>query len=166
MTETVIRQALRDSVNEVLERMFFVETQGECADPECAEPAGDAPADEIAAALTFQGEPPGALLLRLTSGAARQIAADFLGIDEAEVSDVQTSEVVRELANMICGSVLSRVESAAAFHLAAPRIVPPSAEIAGSLSNTRYCVLLSNGRLTVNIGTGIPICPQPAQSAC
>jgi len=160
VTENPIRQALQDSVDEVLEKMFFVETQGECA-----EPAGDPAADEIAVELTFQGEPPGALLLRLTSPAARQIAADFLGIDEAEVSGVRTSEVVRELANMICGSVLSRVEGAAAFRLATPRIVPPSKEIARSLSNTRYCVRLSNGRLTVNIGTGIPTCPQPAQSA-
>lgn len=160
MTESLVRQALQDSVTEVLEKMFFVETLGECADP-----AEEPPADEIAAGLTFQGEPPGALLLRLTSPAARQISADFLGIDEAEVSNGQTSEVVRELANMICGSVLSRVEGAAAFHLAAPQIVPPSEEIARNLSNIRYCVRLSNGRLTVNLGTGIPICPQPTQSA-
>jgi CheY-specific phosphatase CheX len=150
--------------------MFFVETMGESEDsdgaPLAGEPlAGGAPADEIAVSLTFQGEPPGALLLRLTSEAARQISADFLGIDEAEVSALQTSEVIRELANMICGSVLSRVESAAAFHLGAPRIVTASEEIARSISNTRYRVRLSNGQLTVNIGTGIPICPQPAQSA-
>jgi CheY-specific phosphatase CheX len=147
VNENLIRQALRDSVTEVLEKMFFLETMGECVQP-CAEPG-----NEIAAELTFDGEPPGALLLRLTWEAARQIAADFLGIDEAELSVVQTSEVVRELANMICGSVLSRVEGVSTFHLAAPRIVPPSAEMAADLASTRYCVQLSNGRLTVDIGT-------------
>ena len=148
MTDDLIREALQESVNEVLERMFFVETLGEAADP-----AEDPQANEIAVGLSFQGEPSGSFLLRLTGAAARQIAADFLGIDEAEVSDTQTSDVVRELANMICGSVLSRVESAATFRLAAPRIVPPLEEVAGSLSNTRYCAQLSNGRLAVNIGT-------------
>lgn len=148
MTDHLIRQALRDSVNEVLEKMFFVETPGEASDT-----TGDPQANEIVVALTFQGAPSGSFLLRLTGAAAHQFAADFLGIDEAEVSGIQTSEVVRELANMICGSVLSRVESAATFRLAAPRIVPPSEEVAGSLSNTRYCAQLFNGRLAVNIGT-------------
>ena len=148
MSENLIREALQASVNEVLEKMFFVETLGESL-----RPTEDPNDGEIGVALTFQGMPSGSFLLRVTPRAARQIAADFLGIDEAEVSDVQTSEVVRELANMICGSVLSRVESSAVFQLAAPRIVPPSEEIAGNLSNTRYCVQLSNGRLSVEMGT-------------
>lgn len=160
MPENRIRQALQASVDEVLEKMFFVETLGEAGDA-----AEDRHASDIAVALTFQGELSGSFFLRLNFEAARQIAADFLGIDEAEVSDVQTSDVVRELANMICGSVLSRVESASVFQLGAPRIAPPSDEIAGSLSNIRYCVQLSNGRLAANIGIGIPTCPQPAQSA-
>lgn len=135
-------------MNEVLEKMFFVETLGEAAGP-----AGEPEANEIAVALAYQGEPSGSFLLHLTGAAARQIAADFLGMDEAEVSDLQTSDVVRELANMICGSVLSRVESAATFRLEEPQIVPISEEVAGSHSNNRYCAQLSNGRLAVAIGT-------------
>ena len=160
MNENVIRQALRESVDEVLERMFFVEVLGESTDP-----VSDASAGEIAAALTFQGDPSGSFLLRLTTVAARQIAADFLGIDEVDVSDIQTSDVVRELTNMICGSVLSRIESSATFRLGEPRIVPYSEEVAASFARTRYSAELPNGKLTVNLGTGIPTCPQPAQSA-
>jgi CheY-specific phosphatase CheX len=160
VNDNVIHQALRDSVHEVLERMFFVDVLGESTDP-----AADAWAGEIAAALTFQGDPSGSFLLRLTTVAARQIAADFLGIDEVDVSDIQTSDVVRELTNMICGSVLSRIESAATFRLGEPRIVPPAEEIPVNFVNTRYAAELPNGRLIVNLGTGIPTCPQPAQSA-
>jgi len=162
MTEATTRQALQDSVNEVLEKMFFVAALEESPAPEAA---GAAPLDEIAVRLTFQGSPSGWLMLRLTSAAARQIAADFLGSDETDGSDLQTSEVVREMANMICGSLLSRVEAAAAFHLAEPRIVPPADEPAGSLWNTRYAAELSNGRLTVNVATETRPCPPPAQSA-
>ncbi|MEI9976445.1 MAG: chemotaxis protein CheX [Ignavibacteriota bacterium] len=156
-----MHRALRESVDEVLEKMFFAETTGECS----AYDSGDTPpAEEIAVGLTFAGEPSGCLLLRVSAVAARQIAADFLGLDEGELSDLKISEVVRELANMICGSVLSRVESAAAFQLGAPQIVPPSERIAENLNETRYCVQLMNGRLAVNFGTGTPLCPRPAPS--
>jgi CheY-specific phosphatase CheX len=158
VTESAVLQALRDSVREVLEKMFFAETLGELP---CEEPG----ADEIVVEIGFQGEPSGSLLLRLSSAAARQTAADFLGMDECRMSEIQITDVVRELANMICGSVLSRVESSATFRLAEPRIAPPPAEIVQCLSNTRYCVQLSNGRLTVNFGSGMLPCHQPALSA-
>jgi CheY-specific phosphatase CheX len=160
--EIVFRQALRDSVDEVLEKMFFAETLGEASGPD---EAGDLPADTITVELTFQGEPSGSMCLRLTDDSAREIAADFLGLERAEISSDQISEVVRELANMICGSVLSRVESAATFHLGVPRIVACGQQCAESPWNTCYRVQLSHGRLTVNIGAGTTKCPQPVQSA-
>jgi CheY-specific phosphatase CheX len=156
-----MRQALRESVDEVLEKMFFAETLGECSAGDSADSTGA----EIAAGLTFAGKSSGSLLLRVSAAAARQIAADFLGLDESELSDLKTSEVLRELANMICGSVLSRLESAATFHLGAPRIVPASEAIADILNETRYCVRLVNGRLAVNFGTGGPLCPRTGPSA-
>jgi len=136
---------MAESLDEVLEKMFFVRSLGEL------DKAADGPA--LTAHLDFEGDPRGSLTLRVTAAAARSVAADFLGADESELSEKQVGEVVCELANMICGSVLSRVESSAVFQLAAPRIVPPSEEIAGNLSNTRYCVQLSNGRLSVEMGT-------------
>jgi len=162
VTETMIRQALSDSVNEVLEKMFFVQTLGEAP---VSEPRNDTTSDEIAVRLTFEGDPPGSLTLRVTAQPGRQIAADFLGTEEDSVSDLQVSEVVCELANMICGSLLSRVESVTTFHLAAPRVVPSSEDVAGSIDNIRYAVELSGGTLTVKVTTGITKWLQPAQSA-
>jgi CheY-specific phosphatase CheX len=159
VTEIDIRHALRASVTEVLEKMFFVQALAESPDSQRARPASSA---SIAACLTFQGEPPGSLTLCVTSAAARNIAADFLGDDEETISDRQMAEVVCELANMICGSLLSRVESAAAFNLTSPRIVRPAQSPPGA---TVYAVDLSNGTLTVAVTTGTPLCPQPAQSA-
>src|SRR5664279_2845557 len=96
VSKNVIRQALRDSVNEVLEKMFFVETLGESPLPEPGTPVR---ASEIAVRLTFHGEPAGSLTLHLSSAAASPIAADFLGADEESVTGQQTAEVVCELAN-------------------------------------------------------------------
>ena len=151
----MLRGALKDSVDEVLEKMFFAETLGEIEDRNVA---GDFPDDEIGVRLSFEGEPPGAMCLRLTSAAARQIAADFLGLEADEISPVQVSEVVRELANMVCGSVLSRVENAAVFRLGTPQMAAPAEPPAKMPSMTGYFVQLSNGRLAVRIGTGIPAC--------
>src|SRR5271165_6215349 len=102
VTDTPLRQALAESLDEVLEKMFFVRSLGELAGP--------ASGPVTAAHLTFEGDPPGSLTLRMTPAAARSVAADFLGEEEAELSPKQIGEVVCELANMICGSVLSRVE--------------------------------------------------------
>jgi CheY-specific phosphatase CheX len=115
--------------------------------------------------LTFEGEPSGALFLSLSAPAARQIAADFLGIDESAVSAAQTADVVCELANMICGSVLSRVESAARFRLASPRVLPAVRELPACLVSTAYCVHLTGGALAVQLDTGIATCLQPVPSA-
>ena len=54
---------------------------------------------------------------------ARTIGSGFLGKEEAEISDEQTGEVVCELANMFCGSVLSRLEDKTTFHLSHPELV-------------------------------------------
>ena len=133
--------------------MFFVQALGNAP---VSELPGPAPPGEIAARLTFQGEPPGSLTMRVTAGAARSIAADFLGEEQETVSDQQTAEVVCELANMICGSLLSRVEGATTFNLEAPRIVPPSEGPAGGPWTTVYTVDLSNGALSVTVTTETP----------
>ena len=124
MSEGRLDAALAESVRDVLEKMFFLDL---------AEPPGDAgrPAG-VMAEVTFEGDPPGTFQLDLDLTAARAAAADFLGEDPDELSVERTNEVVCELANMICGSVLSRVESRAAFRLATPRIA-----LAGEKLETR-----------------------------
>jgi len=116
VTTTSAGTVLAESVHEVLERMFFVDILGEAAD--------QAPPSGIAAELIYDGDPPGSFRLDLDVVAAQSAAADFLGEDPADLSAEQLNEVVCELANMICGSVLSRLESGATFRLSKPRIVP------------------------------------------
>ncbi|MGO9259869.1 MAG: chemotaxis protein CheX [Bryobacteraceae bacterium] len=113
MIETALSEALREAVDEVLEKMFFVQSEGQAAP--------DRPPEELVAArVDFEGSPSGTLSLRVTLPAAHRMAADFLGEEASELPATRTTEVVCELANMICGSVLSRVEGETAFRLSAP----------------------------------------------
>ncbi len=109
-------QVLADSVAEVLEAMFFTSPVGE------AEPDALRAGPCLSAALTFRGSPPGRFGVRLPPATGRRIAASFLGQEEETLEDVQAFEVVCELANMLCGSVLSRLEKDARFDLSPPQI--------------------------------------------
>lgn len=155
-----LRQALRQSVDDVLDKMFFVCPLGE------AEVAPEDAAPAIAVRLAFEGELSGELTLRLAPQAAHSIAADFLGEDEESLTEQQTGEVAREMANMICGSMLSRVESSTAFHLAGPRILTPEEDAAVPGGAVTLAVDLPNGRLILLINTERLECPPTAESVC
>jgi len=144
VTEPTIREALASAVADVLESMFFLEALGETAEP-------PPETTTVTARLSFDGDPPGCFHMRIASPAANTIAADFLGEDAGSLTPQQTTDVTLELANMICGAVLSRLESSATFRLGAPHIVEaPPAQLPPE-EETRYTVETGNGTLTVSI---------------
>jgi CheY-specific phosphatase CheX len=162
MPELQFQRALHDSVQEVLEKMFFVEALDEPPD-QTESQDGD-----MAVELSFEGAPSGALTLRVSSAAARQIAADFLGQDESGLSSAQVGEVVCELANMICGSVLSRSESTTTFRLAAPRLLlAEEGRISQEAADRRatHAVAIGSGTLSATLETRDPVWPQAEESA-
>ena len=120
MTKQHHDQLLSDAVIAVLETMFFAE----------ATPAPEAEATTafIKARVAFHGRPSGILTVSLSAATARVLATGFLGEDEECLDDAQPGEIVCELANMLCGSLLSQMESKEIFDLASPQLV-----LAGSL---------------------------------
>jgi hypothetical protein len=111
--------ALWAAVEEALDKMFFV------AGFENTAP-GQTPRPEMAVAVEFEGASRGVFTLRVTSELARSIAADFLGEDAPDLPEERVREVVRELANMICGAALSRARGEQEFRLHEPRCCDPS----------------------------------------
>lgn len=155
MPEPVLHAALRDSVTEVLEKMFFVPAMEETP----PEGAGVMPCEgQLAVEVAFEGQPSGRLVLCVSPCTARSIAADFLGEEADAMPEPKIGEVVRELANMVCGSVLSRVESATTFRLAAPRTLAAPPEAPFDEGATVYAVNLSDGVLTAMVTTERPAC--------
>lgn len=144
MTESTLSVSLREAVDEVLETMFFVQNEGQ--------PVQDRPLEELVASrVDFEGNPSGMLTLRITRQAARGMAADFLGQDPAELPPDRTTEVVSELANMICGAVLSRVESETTFRLSPPLTAVETGYVLTKSADAIVCrVDLPDGALSVS----------------
>jgi len=144
-----VEQVLRDSVNEVLEKMFFIRSLGDS-------PSASAES-ELIAHLTFEGHPCGSFTLRAGRAAARSITADFLGAEEDELTDEQVGEVICELANMICGSALSRIESDFHFRLASPVLLSAPPKDRGAVVS--QAVELYNGALAATMNIEETACP-------
>ena len=142
MNDSFIHDALQEAVHEVLETMFFVR--------ELEDGAELSAAPDLAAQLNFEGDPGGCLTLILAGHAARAVAADFLGAEEDDLSDLQVEEVACELANMICGSVLSRTESETRFCLSSPHVVAVD-QIEFPPKESVHAVGLDRGALTVHL---------------
>jgi CheY-specific phosphatase CheX len=70
--------------------------------------------------LSFVGQVSGYFGLSLSDATARSLTANFLGEEESDLSDGEVSESVGELANMFCGSVMSRAGASEKFVLSHP----------------------------------------------
>ena len=102
---------------EVLESMYFASVLETSSHPGM----NRAPqADEYAFSLRFQGDVHGSFGVSLGAAMARTLAANFLGEQEETLTDVEVAEVVGELTNMLCGSIVSRVEGTSKFALSHP----------------------------------------------
>lgn len=109
------------ATGEVLETMFFTTVYGP------AQADRSSPGPHMAARLGFEGTPSGALTLCLPEPAVRSLAANFLASEENDPPPSQLGCVVCELANMICGSLLSRVKTEEHFRLSSPELLPDGA---------------------------------------
>lgn len=102
-------------LEDVLSTMFFAGVLGEIAggfDP-------DAPF--FCAVLSFSGSINGEMGLAIPMDVAANLAADFYGGDEG-LEDRAVEYAVCELANMVCGSTLSRSAPSAHVKLTHPRL--------------------------------------------
>jgi CheY-specific phosphatase CheX len=146
MTRLNFDQLLSESVDSVLETMFFSATWGP-AELETGSAV-------LESRLAFHGHPSGTFRVCLSERCARLFAGGFLGEDEESLTDVQVGLVVCELANMLCGSLLSKLQSDQSFDLASPELIPFGIEIVtGSdpAPAARQSYHLEKGILTVTL---------------
>jgi CheY-specific phosphatase CheX len=111
-TESDLGASLLTAATDVLESMYFTGVMGLSEDM-LAGPGW-------MAQLEFKGELSGTFSLGMSAETARLLAANFFGEEESEISETAVADMVGELANMICGSVLSRMETENHFKLSHP----------------------------------------------
>jgi CheY-specific phosphatase CheX len=126
---------------EVLATMFFEE-----AVPSACEHAWLSTA--VSAQLTFDGSHFGSLLLSVSPDNARSIASGFLGLDPEELTDSQPGEVILELANILCGALMSTLWPESTLSLGTPELVTSGHNFAKA---THCCFTLPNGLVAVSI---------------
>jgi hypothetical protein len=102
---------LEAAASEVLETMFFSAVFGP-ADPSTLGPGWRA-------VVMFTGTRVGSVTVCAGDETARALAASFLGADES-VPVRQIASILGELANMLCGAVLGRIEPEGRFMIAPP----------------------------------------------
>jgi CheY-specific phosphatase CheX len=138
MLETSVHQVVSESAQEVLETMFF-------AIPDTVSMDSGRPTGElIAAGVTFEGATPGRLGLIASHAVARTLAENFTGCDDhALLPRAETAGIISELANMVCGAVLSKLQSNANFDLGTPQSIyvstdEPCPDFAGGSPACRF----------------------------
>ena len=146
MTELRFDQLLSTTVDSVLQTMFFSVIWGP------AEPETNGAVLE--SRLAFRGHPSGTFDVCLSEPSARLLAAAFLGEDEESLTDSQTGQVVCELANMLCGSLVSSLQTDGSFELDSPELVVSGSEAVVDCKEppaARQSFALDVGILTVTL---------------
>jgi hypothetical protein len=127
-------ELLSACINEVLAAMFFAEALPQCE----SSPFHDL--DSLSASAEFHGDREGWMWLSLSQGCLRRLASSFLGTDtEEDVTSEDLKQVLCELANMICGSFLSRTNREGNFMIRAP-LCPAAAGLPPAQVSQHYDV--------------------------
>jgi CheY-specific phosphatase CheX len=111
-----LKPLMEGAVAEVLEAMFFIAPEGDAADE-----TARFEADWICSQLEFTGHPSGSFGISVPPQTAAMIAENFLGDEDSNLTSAQTVEVIGELTNMVCGTLLANLDSSQAFVLSPPR---------------------------------------------
>jgi CheY-specific phosphatase CheX len=143
LSSEVLIQSMDAAVTDTLEKMFFSESF----------PAPDAsPGDDpVRSVVGFSGDAAGWLELSVAATQATMLAADFLGIERSEVNTAEVESVCGEMANMICGSLVSTVAPTSRFALSHPEITESVQPAVANLISRGYQTETGNLRVLLHV---------------
>lgn len=142
VSPAIIRDAMVKASLNVLETMFFTSIES------CAEALPPWSWQPVCVGLDFTGPLEGRCQLCLDSSAAASLAATLLCLEPEEVMPDHNLQVAAELANMICGCLLSHIEPNADLTLGSPVALLPYNPLEGVAH--QLCFHLPEGVLQID----------------
>ena len=135
MDKAALTEAMKTSISEVLEQMFFMPIEITAPANTGAHPEPD-PAT-IVAKLEFSGSACGTFFLLIPASLAQSVTADFLGVTSQDQARKLVAGTVLEMVNMLAGSTLSAYDRQGLFDLQIPELItdkdlPPLTEVAAN----------------------------------
>ncbi len=144
MPETISGSMLADCASKILEKMFFATVFGDAG--KAVAPAGPM----LGAVVAFAGPQCGTLAIAVETETARTLAMDFLGLPSTDDVDPEKIEdTLGELANMVCGSTLSRFDDEGLFSLQHPSCGAHAVGLAMSGEGVRLLLDIGEGTLAL-----------------
>lgn len=131
-----VADCLQAATGEVLSTMFFAEVEP-LSGPVAAG------GERLGVTLPFHGAATGQLRLTIDQPVAERLAANFYGADSTLP---EARNVLAELANMVCGTLLSRLDTGAIFCLGEPQAMEATAPLA---SETALLLRVEEGLLAL-----------------
>ena len=123
METAAMISAMKTSISEVLETMFFLPI--DFSDATGMSDLWNAPDEDLAVArINFSGPLSGHFIFVVPFGLALSTTAAFLGEDEESVSRDHAHDTVKEIANMVAGNTFSHYDNQAVFDLGIPELLP------------------------------------------
>jgi len=106
-------------------------------------------ATAVSVHVSFEGSHRGEFLLSVSPDTARTIASGFLGLDPEEMTPTQPGEVILELANILCGALMSKLWPESSLSLDTPELAVAEHAFLGAM---HCCFTLPDGMVAVSIG--------------
>ena len=122
MEKKTLITAMKSSISEIMETMFFTPVEFPDTVPEEL-PDLKKHDKIIAGRLNFKGPFSGYFILSVPKKLASLLTADFLGEDQENISGEQLSETIKEILNMLAGGTFTYYDNNAVFNLDIPEIV-------------------------------------------
>ena len=115
--QVCLNDALLAAAEEVLNTMIFMDVRESCEQQQSG--------DMLLGSITFTGELEGCLTIYCNISCARAIALNMLGMEETEdLNEAEICDAIGEVANMVMGSVKSRIQEAASnLDVSVPTVV-------------------------------------------
>ncbi|MCK4960007.1 MAG: chemotaxis protein CheX [Planctomycetes bacterium] len=110
--------ALMDGAREVFETMMFMTVEP------CEEGSQEIDGTALLGSITFTGDIEGCLAVCCSYDCAKTIAVNMLGAEDEELAEEEVADAVGEVANMLLGSLKSRIaETAGEVQVSIPSVV-------------------------------------------